>query len=93
MTKVNRDYNPYNKDTMSLKEAIGIIKSLGYEVSKSDTFNYTLQGIKRRAYYLVDSETKLGAFNVNSRRDERYNKLQELRYWITVKHGEKVCEF
>lgn len=60
------------------------LKSLGYRISKTNSFNY-YNGYndfkyEARACYIVEIDSGLSFANVNARRDINFKALQEFRY-------------
>lgn len=70
---------------MTKPELVKMLADLGYEIEESSARNYTNNlnppdSWPARACYIVESDTKRGFANVDSRRDENFRKLQELRF-------------
>ena len=93
---INRTYNPYNKETMTKDELLSELDKLGYEIDKSMSFNYMNcsngESYKAKACYIVEKDTKLSFSNIDARKDNNFERLQELRFWIEVTHKGRIYE-
>lgn len=86
--------NEFNlPEVMTITQAKQFIDSIGYEIDKDDTFIYFNQGIKTKAFYIVEKDTKLGFANINARKDENFRKLLAFRCWTEVKGDNIVYQF
>lgn len=76
-------------ETMSLKEAISYINSLGYKIESS--FSYVNnEGAKCRSHKLIESDTRMSAFHIDAKRGNNFKLLQEFRYNVLVYNDRKI---
>lgn len=89
------DFDHNSKD-MRLFQALRYLDSIGYTHVPEDTFTYFNDGNSPRrtkSYYLIEKDTKIGAFNVNARRDDNFKKLQNFRFFVMVRNKFFFHEF
>jgi len=93
----NQSYGKYSQITeMSKDELLSTLDNLGYKINKADTFNYFNSAneihYKAKSCYIVEKDTGLSFANIAARRDNNFGALQNLRYWVDVKHRGIVWE-
>ncbi len=93
-TFINKSINEYNfPETMTFNQAVVFLRSIGYSYKNEDTFIYRQDGRKIKVFYVVELETGIGFSNIKARKDENFRKLQNFRFWVTVKTKTLTYEF
>jgi len=68
---------------MDKKELLNTLDTLGYKISKQDSFNYYNSGNEvkypAKSCYIVEKDSGLSFANIYARRDSNFRALQELR--------------
>ena len=82
---------------MNYDELKNQLDKLGYKIDQENSFNYFNSANKNqynaRSCYIVEKDTGIGFANIKSRKDENFNKLQQLRKNALVIDRNRIIEF
>jgi signal recognition particle subunit SEC65 len=78
---------------ISKSQLVSKLKKLGYKIEEESSFNYfniaNEEHWKARSCYIIEIDTGLSFANVNARRDNDFNKLQEFRDEDVIINGRR----